>query len=92
MLSRVLTNAILPPSGDQTGCWLLGRGKASEAVVLLEAGAEDLPASWVVHNGLGAAYALGGDRARAIRSHEKSIELNPDNTEGIEALKKLRGR
>lgn len=77
--------------GD-VGRWLVGKGRLREAIGLLEAGAEDLPNSWVVHDALGAAYARAGDTGRAVRSYERSIELNPDNAEGVEALKNLRGR
>ena len=43
-----------------------------------------------VYDSLGEAYAVHGDRELAIRNYERSIELNPRNTGGIEALSKLR--
>ncbi len=32
-----------------------------------------------------------GDKEAAIRNYEKSLELNPKNTNAVEMLKKLRG-
>jgi tetratricopeptide (TPR) repeat protein len=42
------------------------------------------------YDSLGEAYAANGDRELAIKNYELSIELNPENKGGIEALKKLR--
>jgi cytochrome c-type biogenesis protein CcmH/NrfG len=39
---------------------------------------------------LGEAYAAHGDKALAIKNYEKSIELNPNNTNGIGILKRLK--
>jgi hypothetical protein len=35
-------------------------------------------------------YANAGDKPRAIANYEKSVQLNPQNDGGIEALRKLR--
>ena len=48
------------------------------------------PESFNVYDSLGEAYAVQGDRALAIKNYERSIELNPRNKGGIEALAKLR--
>lgn len=53
--------------------------------------AEDFPKSWNVHDSLGEAYAEDGQRDRAIASYEKAVALNPENGNGVEQIKKLRG-
>jgi tetratricopeptide (TPR) repeat protein len=60
------------------------------AIEVFKQNATDFPQSSNVHDRLGKAYAVNGERNLAIRSYERSIELNPANTNGIEALKKLR--
>lgn len=48
------------------------------------------PQSWNAHDSLGEAYAAAGQNDLAIKNYEKSVELNPKNTAGLQALKKLR--
>ena len=40
--------------------------------------------------GLGELYARAGEKQPAIQNYQKSIELNPNNRRGIEAMKKLK--
>jgi cytochrome c-type biogenesis protein CcmH/NrfG len=51
---------------------------------------EAFPQSSNVYDSLGEAYMANGDKELAIRNYEKSIELNPQNTNGVGMLKKLR--
>jgi len=62
-----------------------------DAIEVFTLNVEDHPDSFNAHDSLGEAYAAHGDRELAIKHYQRSIELNPDNTNGIEALKKLRG-
>jgi tetratricopeptide (TPR) repeat protein len=41
---------------------------------------------------LGEAYMTNGDKELAIASYKKSLELDPSNKNGEEALKKLMGK
>jgi CubicO group peptidase (beta-lactamase class C family) len=50
----------------------------------------DYPQSSNVYDSLGEAYMINGDRELAIKNYERSVQLDPSNTGGIEALKKLR--
>jgi cytochrome c-type biogenesis protein CcmH/NrfG len=43
-----------------------------------------------VYDSLGEAYMTNGDKERAIKNYQKAVELNPQNTNAIEMLKKLR--
>ncbi len=51
---------------------------------------EAFPQSSNVYDSLGEAYMINGDKELAIKNYEKSVELNPQNTGGIEMLKKLK--
>jgi CubicO group peptidase (beta-lactamase class C family) len=46
--------------------------------------------SWNAYDSLGEAYAAAGDRTRAIASYERSLALNPQNTNARTALDRLR--
>ena len=75
---------------NRVGYWLLGKKKPKEAIAVFEMNVEDFPASWNVWDSLGEALAEDGQRPRAIASYEKSLALNPSNTNGVEMLRKLR--
>jgi CubicO group peptidase (beta-lactamase class C family) len=75
---------------NRVGYALLSRKKIKEAIAVFEMNVADFPSSWNAHDSLGEAYAEDGQKHRAIASYEKSVSLNPDNTSGIEMLRKLR--
>jgi CubicO group peptidase (beta-lactamase class C family) len=64
--------------------------RPKDAIEVFKLNVEDYPQSFNVYDSLGEAYAVNGDTEPAIKNYERSIELNPNNTGGIEALKKLR--
>ena len=47
------------------------------------------PDSWNAYDSLGEAFMLDGNKEMAIKNYKKSVVLNPKNTYGLEALKKL---
>lgn len=75
---------------NQFGLDLLRMGRVEDAIEVLKQNVADHPESFNVYDSLGEACAVHGDRELAIRNYERSIELNPRNTGGIEALAKLR--
>ncbi len=72
------------------GYRLIGRKNFNDAIRILELNAENHPGSWNVYDSLGEGYMDEGDKERAIRNYEKSLELNPKNSNGETRLKKLR--
>jgi CubicO group peptidase (beta-lactamase class C family) len=69
---------------------LLRSKRVKEAIVVFKQNVSDYPQSANVYDSLAEAYMVNGDRELAIKNYERSVELAPDNTNGIEALKKLR--
>ena len=69
---------------------LYGMKRVKDAIEVFKLNVEDYPESFNVYDSLGEAYAVNGDKELAIKNYQRSIELNPNNTGGIEALKKLR--
>ena len=72
------------------GYQLLGMKKVKKAIEVFKLNVEAFPQSANVYDSLGEAYMMNGDKELAIKNYEKSIELNPQNTGGIETLKKLK--
>jgi CubicO group peptidase (beta-lactamase class C family) len=72
------------------GYQLLQMKKVKEAIEIFKLNVEAFPQSSNVYDSLGEAYMINGDKELAIKNYEKSIELNPQNANGIEMLKKLR--
>ncbi len=71
------------------GYRLLGENKPKQAVGLFRYNAELWPKSWNAFDSLAEGYEKLGDKPRAIANYKKSLELNPDNKNGIEHLQKL---
>lgn len=75
---------------NRIGYALLRGKKVADAIEVFKQNVADHPDSWNVFDSLGEAYAAGGQTALAIQAYERSLALNPGNTGGAEALKKLR--
>jgi tetratricopeptide (TPR) repeat protein len=71
---------------------LMNENKNKESVEILKMNAALFPNSFNAFDSLGEAYAKAGNKKLAIENHEKSLKLNPNNTSGSDALKKLKGK
>jgi len=71
---------------------LLQRGRAREAIEVFKLNVSDYPDSANVYDSLGEAYMKSGERELAVRNYRRSVELNPDNTNAVEMLKKLQSQ
>ncbi|NTV04141.1 tetratricopeptide repeat protein, partial [bacterium] len=49
------------------------------------------PESWNAYDSLGEGLLAVGDTDGSIAMYEKSLELNPENTNGRDALARIRG-
>ena len=63
-----------------------------DAVEFFKMNIEIYPKSWNVYDSLGEGYEALGKTGLAIENYEKSVKLNPDNTNGIEMIKKLKAK
>ena len=69
---------------------LYGAKRVKDAIVIFKLNVEDHPQSSNTYDSLGEAYMVDGDKELAIRNYQRSVELDPNNKNGIEALKKLK--
>ena len=86
------TQAISParppatPTASATPRW---RSKDT-AIAVLRKNVDVYPDAFNPHDSLGEALMLKGDREEAIRCYARSLVLNPENTNAIEMLQKLK--
>ena len=76
---------------NRLGYRLLRAEQIADAIAVFELNAAEYPDASNPYDSLGEAYLAAGDTARAIVNYEKSVELNPDNTNGIAVLQRIRG-
>lgn len=74
------------------GYRLLGMKKVREAIEIFKLNVEAYPQSANVYDSLGEAYMVNGDRELAVRNYQRAVELDPQNANAAEALKKLRAQ
>lgn len=74
---------------NQVGYQLLNSDRANEAAFIFKLNVEAFPNSWNVYDSYGEALLAIGDKTEAIKNYQKSVELNPDNENGIRVLKEL---
>ena len=72
------------------GYFLLAKKDLDDAISVFQLNVREYPKHWNCYDSLGEAYAVAGKKDLAIENYAKSVELNPDNKNGAEALKKLR--
>jgi CubicO group peptidase (beta-lactamase class C family) len=75
---------------NSLGYGLLRARRVKDAIEVFKLNVEDYPHLSNPYDSLGEAYMVNGDKDLAIKNYEKSVALNPQNTGGVEALKKLR--
>jgi tetratricopeptide (TPR) repeat protein len=76
---------------NQLGYHLLMQKKVAEAIKVFERNVQEYPNASNPYDSLGEAYMSAGKKDLAIKNYEKSVELNPKNTNGVDMLKKLKG-
>ena len=68
---------------------LLRSGKGREAIEIFKLNVEAYPQGFNTYDSLGEAYMTINERDLAIQNYKKSLELNPNNTNATEMLKRL---
>lgn len=75
---------------NSLGYRLLNMKKVREAIEIFKLNAETYPQSANVYDSLGEAHMMNGDKELATKNYQRAVELNPQNTNAVEMLKKLR--
>lgn len=74
---------------NSAGYVFLRMKRMEDAIALFEQNTRDYPQSWNVWDSLAEAYAAKGDNEQSVKCYEKSVQLNPGNTNGAAMIKKL---
>ncbi|CAN5898889.1 hypothetical protein BH20GEM1_BH20GEM1_16710 [soil metagenome] len=76
---------------NSLGYALLNEEKPADAVSIFRLNVEQYPESANAWDSLGEGYLAVGERERAIESYEKSLGIDPENTNAREKLAQIRG-
>ena len=74
---------------NQFGYELLVKNKVEDAIEIFKLNVEEYPDAYNPYDSLGEAYMLAGDVKLAIENYKKSLELNPDNQNAAEMIKRM---
>lgn len=74
------------------GYRLMGGGQLEAATEVFKLNVEAYPQSFNVYDSLAEAHMNAGNDELAIQFYEKSLEINPANTNAVAMLKKIRGQ
>jgi predicted Zn-dependent protease len=77
---------------NSLGYLLLGKKRIGEAIEVFKMNVEEHPDSSNAYDSLGEAYMVNGDKEPAVRNYQRSLELNRDNANAVEMLRRLRGQ
>ncbi len=77
---------------NMLGYQFLQMGKNKEAIEVFRLNTEAFPESYNVWDSYAEAFMKSGDKENAVKYYKKSLEINPNNTSGIEALKELESK
>src|SRR5215211_5752066 len=77
------------PELNQLGYLLLRSGKPREAIEIFKLNVEAYPQAFNTYDSLAEAYMTINERELAIQNYKKSLELNANNTNAVEVLKRL---
>jgi tetratricopeptide (TPR) repeat protein len=75
---------------NEFGYELLGRKEQEAAIAILRLNVETFPQSGNAWDSLAEAYLAGGNKVLAETTYGKAIELDPQNSNALEKLRKLR--
>jgi len=68
---------------------LLEDDRIEDAIEIFKYNVSEYPQSANAFDSMGEAYMINGDKELAIQNYNKSLELNPNNTNAVEMLKKI---
>jgi len=77
---------------NSAGYRYLREEKFQQAAQICELNVDLFPKSANTYDSLGEAHMMNGDNELAIRNYQKSLELNPDNSNAAEMIEKLRAQ
>ncbi|OGU61378.1 MAG: hypothetical protein A2V66_15980 [Ignavibacteria bacterium RBG_13_36_8] len=75
---------------NRLGYGLMAQDKILEAIEIFKINVAKFPESWNTYDSFGEALMKAGRNKEAIEAYEKSLQLNSENNNAVEQLKKLK--
>ena len=75
---------------NMLGYQLVARDQIGEAIIIFELNVEAYPEGFNTYDSLAESYMLADRTEDAITNYERSLEINPDNTNAVAMLARLR--
>jgi CubicO group peptidase (beta-lactamase class C family) len=92
ILNQVLCGWLRAAMGETRRCVKgIGAGRLADAIAVFELNVEAYPEGYNAYDSLGEALLARGDTVSAVRNYEKSVQLNAQNQNGIDVLKRIKG-
>lgn len=89
-LAGVAADSLTEAQINRIGYLLLAKKRTADAIAIFQLNVRRFPESFNVYDSLGEAYVAAGDVANAIANYRRSLELNPENANAAEWIRKLR--
>jgi tetratricopeptide (TPR) repeat protein len=77
---------------NNLGYRLLEMKRLAHAIEIFKLNVESYPQSANTYDSLAEAYMMNGNKELAIKNYERSLELNPANSNAVEMLRKLKAK
>jgi CubicO group peptidase (beta-lactamase class C family) len=77
---------------NMLGYRLMRSDRVDGAIEVFKLNVKEYPDAWNPYDSLGEAYMEAGELDLAIENYEKSLELNPDNTNAVTMLERIRSQ
>jgi tetratricopeptide (TPR) repeat protein len=74
---------------NRLGYQLMNRGKTAEAIEVFKLNVQEFPRSSNTYDSLGEGYAKAGSKDLAIHNYKRSLELDPNNRNAEDWIKRL---
>ena len=74
---------------NRLGYALLEGERTDDAIRIFQLNVESFPQEGNAYDSLAEAYAIKGDRTQAIKNYARSLELDPENANAVDQLKRL---
>ena len=74
------------------GYQLLRASKVNDAIEIFKLNVAEHPKGFNTYDSLGEAYMVSGNKELAVQNYKKSLELNPQNANATETLKRLENK
>jgi len=77
---------------NELGYYLIEQGRVEESIEIFKLNAEAYPKSYNVYDSLGESYFLHKNYEMALLNYRKSLEINPENNNAEEMIRKLNAK